>query len=333
MIPTQNHLKQNLNAIMPLFAVAYSLSVYLIFQQGDRQGYLDMLSVGFICVLPFVVGPLVVWFAPSRYRGSVAYALLAPSGAVLLFAAITAVFLGELWVCIVMVSPIVLGLAAISGLATNAIRRRWRDDHNDTTMNAIVLFLLASPFAFTPLELKWEAPTAVYHVTTQIHINATPDEVWQQIIRVPRITPAEQRPSLFHLLGVPQPLEAQLVSEGVGGQRYGLFAGGLLFDERITAWEPGRHIAFNITPRHTANTQLPLRQIGGDVYDIRSAAYTIESVPEGGVMLYLEGGYSLTSHFNGYGRLWMDLIMRDFQNYVLQTVQQRAEAATSANQR
>ncbi|MCA9994842.1 MAG: hypothetical protein KDE56_03775 [Anaerolineales bacterium] len=326
MIPTQNHFKQNLNAGVPLLAVAYSLSAYFIFQQGQQNGYLEVLSVGFICVLPFVIGPLVVWFAPSQYRGSVWYAILAPGGAMLLFVAITAVFLGELWVCIFMASPIALGLTAISGLMTNAIRRQWGNDHNDTTMNAIVLFLLASPFAFTPLELQWEPLTAVYRTITQIHINATPDEVWQQIIRVPQITPAEQRRTLFHLLGVPQPLEAQLVSEGVGGQRYGLFAGGLLFDERITAWEPARHIAFNITPRHTANTELPLRQIGGQVYDIRSAAYTIEPLADGGVMLHLDGTYSLTSHFNGYGRLWMDVIMRDFQNYVLQTVQQRAEA-------
>jgi hypothetical protein len=326
MMPTKNQFGQTLNAGVPLLAVAYSLSVYLIFQQGDRQGYFEVLSVGFICVLPLVVGPLVVWFAPSHYRGSAAYALLAPSGAMLLFVAITAVFLGELWVCIFMASPIALGLAAISGLMTNAIRRQWGDDHSDTTMNAVVLFLLASPFAFTPLELRLAAPTAVYQVSTQIHINATPEDVWQNIIRVPQITPAEQRRTLFHLLGVPQPLEAQLVAEGVGGQRYGLFAGGLLFDERITAWEPARHIAFDITPRHTASTQLPLRQIGGQVYDIRSAAYTIEPLADGGVILHLEGSYSLTSHFNGYGRLWMDFIMRDFQNYVLQTVQGRAEA-------
>lgn len=308
---------------VPLLAVAYSLSAYLVFQQSQWQEYLQLLAIGFICLVPQAVGALVAWFAPSRYQNSRAYAMLAPAGVMLLFMAITAVFLGELWLCVLIASPIALPLSAFIGALVYGIRRRNRTNH--TTMNMVILLLLASPFAATPLELRVAAPTAVYHVTTQIHINATPADVWSQIIRVPRITPAEQQRTLFHLVGVPQPLEAQLVAEGVGGQRYGLFAGGLLFDERITAWDPARHIAFDITPRHSGHTQLPLRQIGGQVYDIRSAAYTIEPAPEGGVILRLEGSYSLTSHFNGYGRLWMDLIMRDFQNYVLKTVKQRVE--------
>lgn len=310
---------------VPLLAVAYSLSAYVLFQQSGWQENLQLLSLGFVCLVPFAAGGLVVWFAPQRYRGSLAYALIAPSLVTLLFMTLTAVLLGELWVCVLIASPIGMAMAAGSGGLAYAIRRRRQSDRGTTT-NIMVLFLLVSPFVVTPLELRLTPPTAVYQVSTQIQIDASPDEVWAHIIRVPAITAAEQAQSLFHLLGVPQPIEAQLISGEVGGLRYGRFAEGLLFVETITAWEKGQHIAFDIEPRHTAETRPPLRQIGGQVYDIHAAAYTIEPLAQGGVILHLDGTYRLISHFNGYGRLWMDVIMRDFQNYVLRTVQQRAEA-------
>jgi hypothetical protein len=304
-------------------ALAYGLLAHLLFQQDELQSLYGLLTLGFICLMPLVLGALVVLLAPRRYRASRTYALLAPMAVALIFLLAAAVLLQELWICLLMAAPFALVLALVGGLLTYLLRRRQSAESGGGQL--MLLLLLLSPYWFTPLEQQLPTRTERYRVETAVYIQASPETVWQNVIRVPAIQPAEQRLSFFHLVGVPQPLEAELVSEGVGGGRYGRFARGLLFVETITEWEPERHIRFEIEPQHMSRPTPPLDQIGGTHYDIEAAAYTLEPQPDGRVLLRLSGEYRLTTRFNGYGRLWMDMAMRDFQNYVLQVVKARAE--------
>lgn len=306
-------------------ALAYGLLAHLVFQQSSLQSVYGLLTIGFICLMPLVLGALVMLLAPRRYRSSRLYVTLAPLGVGLLFLLIGAVWLKELWICLLMASPFVLGLALIGGIVVYV----WwqRQTTTDTGSQIMMLLLLLSPYWFTPLEQQFPVRTEQYQVETAVRIEASPEVIWQNVIRVSEIQPAEQQLSLFHVLGVPQPLEAQLQSAGVGGTRYGRFARGLVFVETITEWQPQQRIRFEIEPQHTTRPLPPLDQIGGPHYDIEAAAYTLEPQSDGSVLLSLSGEYSLTTRFNGYGRLWMDLAMRDFQNYVLQVVKVRAERA------
>ena len=308
-------------------ALAYGVLARLIFQQPALRDLLGLVTIGFTCLAPLVVGALVVLLAPRRYRTSIKYALLMPVGVASLFLIIVGLFTQELLICLLMAAPFVLALAVVGGLLVSLWWRRRPVP--DSGSNVMVLLLLLSPYLFTPLENQLPTQRNYYIVETAIVIEASPEVVWENIIRVPEIQPAERRFSAFHLLGVPQPLEAHLLSEGVGGERSGRFAGGLLFAERITVWEPQRQIRFEIEPHHLATPRPPLDQIGGPYYDIQAAAYTIEPLPDGSVRLYLSGDYSLRTHFNGYGRLWMDFAMRDFQNYVLSVVKTRSENSYS----
>ena len=304
-------------------ALAYGLLTRLLFQQPEVRDLLGLVTIGFICLAPLVVGALVVLLAPHRYRTSNKYALLMPMAVATLFLIIVGLFTQELLICLLMAAPFALALAVVGGFLVSLWWRRRPEADNGS--NIMVVVLLFSPYVFTPLENQVPIPTGSYTVETAVMIEASPDVVWENIIRVPEIEPAEQRFSAFHLLGVPQPREARLLSEGVGGERTGRFAGGLLFAERITVWEPQRQIRFEIEPHHLGDPRPPLDQIGGPYYDIQAAAYTIEPLPDGSVRLYLSGDYTLRTRFNGYGRLWMDFAMRDFQNYVLSVVKTRSE--------
>lgn len=304
-------------------ALAYGLLARLLFQQPALGDLLGLLTIGFICLTPLVIGALAVLLAPRRYRTSMKYALLVPLGVASLFLIVAGFLTQELLICLLMAAPFALALAVAGGLLVNLWWRRRPEPGAGS--NLMMLLLLFSPYLLTPLENQLPNRTNYYTVEASVIIEASADVVWNNIIRVPEIQPAEQRFSVFHLVGVPQPLEAQLLSEGVGGRRTGRFAEGLLFAESITIWEPQQHIRFEIEPHYTSAPKPPLDQIGGPHYDIQAAAYAIEPIGDGSVRLYLSGDYTLTTRFNGYGRLWMDFAMRDFQNYVLHVVKMRAE--------
>src|SRR5262249_57452557 len=75
------------------------------------------------------------------------------------------------------------------------------------------------PIVLTPIEQLVPAPLGVHRLETAIPIHAPAAAVWEQIVDVPVIREAEQRPALFTRMGFPRPLSATIDRRAVGGVR------------------------------------------------------------------------------------------------------------------
>ena len=106
--------------------------------------------------------------------------------------------------------------------------------------------IMILPLLITPWESRVFARRDLRTVENVIVIQAPANVVWQSIERVPRIDPHELQPSWSHTIGFPNPVEATLSSEGIGGVRHATFEGGVLFVETIDEWEPQRRLGFSI---------------------------------------------------------------------------------------
>jgi hypothetical protein len=306
-----------------LLGLAYGLITRLLFGIAPLEDYLRTLSFGFMCVAPAGVGALAVFIA-SRGLHLTAWAALqvaALSSLILMIAVI--VFNVEIALCIVMASPLYVLVAGVGGIIMNALLNRNRQ--HPVVPASILLVMLAAPYLVTPVELRSVLPDLFRTVNTSIYIEAAPETVWENIIRVAPITEAEQSPSLYQLIGIPRPLHATLTGDGLGAVRRGIFEYGIRFEERITLWVVNRAVAFDIRLDPLYPVPAPLNQIGGQFFAINSAAYEIEPDGAGGVTLHLSSSYRLTTGINAYAALWADGIMADFQNYVLRVVKARAE--------
>ncbi|MDP9050832.1 MAG: hypothetical protein M3O31_08935, partial [Acidobacteriota bacterium] len=165
-------------------------------------------------------------------------------------------------------------------------------------------------------------------VSSEIRIHATPQTVWQNIERVPSISPTELRPTWTHRIGFPRPIEATLSYEGVGGVRHASFERGLLFIETVTAWVPDRRLAFTIkadTAHIPATTLDEHVTIGGHYFDVLDGEYSIEPLSNGDIVLHLTSHQRLTTDFNGYASLWTDAVMQNLQTSILGVIQHRCE--------
>lgn len=303
--------------------VAYGLSVRVM--AGLHWSGFGVMSLGFIVFMPFALGCLTVYCAEVRCRRSVWAWLLLPWVAVGGALLGTLLALLEGFICIVMFVPIALLLATMGGIAGGFAGRVVRSHRARAVTMACVAVL---PF-FTGM---WEKPVLhqleMRRVENVIDIQAPPEVVWRNIERVPAITKAELPKTWAGKIGFPDPIEATLSHEGVGGVRNATFERGLSFIETIDTWEPGQRLGFTIaanTDKIPPTTLDEHVRVGGEYFDVLRGEYLLEPLPNGVTRLHLWSEHRLSTDFNWYAHLWTDAVMSDLQWRILQVIKGRCE--------
>jgi hypothetical protein len=184
------------------------------------------------------------------------------------------------------------------------------------------------PLLVAPWENRVLYHLELRNVENVIDIHAPADVVWRNIERVPPIRADELPSSWSHRIGFPDPVEATLSHEGLGGVRRATFAGGVLFIETIDIWEPQRRLGFSIQaqtdqiPKTTLDEHV---RIGGEYFDVLHGEYRLEPLANGVTRLHLSSRHRVSTDFNWYAHLWTDAVMSDLQKRILFVVQQRCE--------
>ena len=301
-------------------ALLYGAVVRYVFGIPGVSNFLTTMTCGFLFVVPIAMGALTVRFAPKEYRSNTGFCIFMPWVSVAVVALGAMLLEVEAMICIVMALPLFVVFSSLGGMWA-----RDRNGSNQTVQNNMLLIVLVAPYLITPLESRVPEFDSYRLVENQITIHASVDRVWENIVSVPYIRPEEQGFSVFHLLGVPKPLEATLSHQGIGGVRNASFESGLSFVETVTKWEEKRSLSFSIVPDKQPNLPKPFDQIGGKYFDILNGTYWIEPVGEDTVILHLSSEHRLSTHFNAYGGLWTDYVMSDLQMYILRIIRTRAE--------
>ena len=298
-----------------LIGAGYGIFARLIEFSLVVKGLFGAMTLCFLFIVPLVMGYLTVY---PVSRPTWTFRLVAPWVPIFISVLVAGLVGWEGSICIVMGLPLLMILGSIGG----AIGARA-----GSRTGAMIAALL--PFALSPVERLLPLPTSIRTVETEIAISATPAAVWSQIIEVPAIKPAEQRPALFTRIGFPRPISATLSHHGVGGIRQARFEGGVLFLETITDWDNERLLRFTIRPETDSIPVTTLDQhvvVGGPYFDVLTGTYRIEPVDSTGVILHLTSELRVSTPFNFYSGPWADAIMRSIQRNILAVVRHRAEA-------
>lgn len=281
----------------------------------------------FMFLFPFAIGGLATGAGLQIY--SHYGCILAP---VLLFAIIFPLVhyrLAEGLVCILMALPLWLAAGLGGGLATWLIHRRQRSLSEESGMARLkVVGLLALPFALLYAEEtsppEWQTRT----VTRSIEIAAGAQEVWPLLVAIPAVGPGEGIATFTHdVAGIPRPSEARLVAREGHLVRAGRWGADIRFEERITALEPGRRIAWdfafpdNSVQRYTDHHISP----DGPLLKIAQGGYTLTPLADGRVRVTLSTTYRMRSRLGWYLELWGEQMLGDVHDNVLAIIRQRAE--------
>lgn len=304
--------------------VMYGILSLVISRMDESKEYIALMTMGFIFMIPFVIGFITVFFSNPKQQKSWLFRILAPWITSIICLVFTFIIGWEGTICVIMLSPIYLALSSLGGVVAGSILSVFNNPKPIYLSLGIFLFL---PFGMSSIETRYPNKEDRRTVHTEIIIHSTPGIVWKNIIRVPKIT--EKQDGFFYKMGFPKPVEANLSKEGVGGIRNAKFERGLYFTETITKWKKEKKIGFIIqshpesTPTKTLDTHVVP---GGEFFDALYGEYEIVELGKNKIQLKLLSQYRLSTRFNFYASLWSDFLMRDIQNNILKVLKKRCES-------
>ncbi len=301
----------------------YAGFCHLLARISGQHRLFEVVTLGYVFVLPLVIGFLAVWRSFPEQSSSWRYCTFAPLGAATLTLLCSILVGWEGAICVIVGGFAFIPLASVGGLCAGLLLARGRKERLNTYLLPMLLTL---PLLSSAVESSIGGRTAFSSAKTKIVINAPKSVVWQNIIRVPLIT--EPLDGAFYKIGFPKPLSADLSHEGVGGVRHARFERGLEFVETVNEWVPEKSIGFEIKvdPEVTPLTTLDEHvTVGGRYFDVLHGRYEIEEIATDKVVLHLESTFRVSTTLNFYADLWAHLLMSDIQNTILKVIRSRCE--------
>lgn len=304
--------------------VLFALVMRIGFGIEAFKDFVQVMSVTFFFCLPVGVGILTMVFSQVKHVQKLAYRVFMPWVPVMLFFFITLGLFIEGWACWVMALPVFLLLSTVGGAIGGYIKLKSRNKSHKLNVSLALLL----PVVMFPVEDAIKLTPAHYQAYTYIDIHASPQTIWNHVVRVQEITEQEDKGALTAFLGFPRPLKAQLNYAGLGGSRKAIFTRGLVFTEVVTKYIHEKEMQFTINansyeiPSTTLDKHL---LIGGDYFNVLDGTYELEPLADNTCRLHLYSHFTVNTSFNFYASMWATWIMKAIQNNILQVVKHRCE--------
>ena len=225
-------------------------------------------------------------------------------------------------ICLLMTVPLALPVLLLGALLGRELRKRTRA----RARQLLPAFVL-------PLALLHAAPrdtdadADLHAASSSITIQASPEQVFAHVVSFSELPPPDEW--LFRLTGIAYPLRADIVGSGVGAVRHCQFTTGA-FVEPITAWVPGKHLAFNVTQHPPSMEELsPYHALQPahleNTFQSRRGEFRMHACGDGATCLTGTTWYTLQMGPSAYWQLWADAIVKTIHGRVLRHVKALAE--------
>ena len=268
--------------------------------------------------VPFVTGALASYLANRPARRSLATTLLVALSSQLAIGAGMVVVAAEGFLCLMMALPIAFSVAILGALWGREIATRRSDSPR---MAAVVLLALPALDGLAPPPRPIDGMVA-----SRVEIAAPPEVVWRHVVSFSELPPP--REWWFHL-GIAYPMRARIEGRGVGAVRRCEFSTGA-FVEPITAWDPPRRLAFDVTASPPSLEEWsPYRRVYAahleNGFRSRRGEFRLVAVEGGGTRLEGRTWYRLDLHPSWYWGPFADAIVGSIHQRVLRHIRALAE--------
>lgn len=310
-------------ALAVLVACVMGLGIYALLESIRPAS--GLVSFSFLLILPAAVCALVSYIADPWGELPLTRYLMVPVWILLGAIVLSIVILREGTVCVLMLSPLWL----LSGVGGAALTWKLRGKAGDGKAYCVALFAL--PLIAIQIEPILPVPATTATVSRSAIIAAPPERIWPLLRGIPDVKPGEGRWNFSQdVVGVPRPLGARLLGEGIGAVRLANWGEHVRFDERITEWRPGTRIGWSFHFDDIAGWAFTDRHLmpNSAYFRVTTGGYTIRRLPDGRSKLTIETRYWMRTPVNAYAALWGEVFLGDLENNLLTLVRCRAEALT-----
>jgi hypothetical protein len=273
---------------------------------------------GLFVLTPFTVGLTTGHIANRRVALDLGSTVAIGVGAAALGSLALVMFALEGLACIIMAAPLGAAVAAIGAAIGHRTSPGYRHDRPFLTV------------AFLPAVFALEAampPSVTIETDEAIHISAPPAAVWRALTSD---QPISAPIGLVGEAGLAIPLRGRLLGEGVGAERLGEFSTGIA-RERVTAWVPGRRLAFTVIEQPPAMEEMsPYRRVHAPhvrgYFDTGETRFDLEPLPGGQTRLTVRASHVLRIDPVPYWAPIARWAVRENAGRVLRAIRERAES-------
>ena len=276
---------------------------------------------GLFVWLPIVMGAISTML--YGYKNTVAKKKLAWNAQLMLLVYCIGllIFAFEGVICLFMAAPIGMFFTWLGFLIGYAYVNKW---NNKGTSAAVIVLILSVP-SLMGFEHSVPQKDEIRSVVTTIEIDASPEKVWQNVVRFPQL---KEPTELIFKTGIAYPINATIDGNGVGAVRHCNFSTGS-FTEPITVWDEPSLLRFSVSEQPETMREL-------SIYDIHPNHLH-------GYWVSQQGQFRLTRLVNGhtllegttwyvnkiqpgvYWSLWSDYIVHTIHRRVLDHIKTQAE--------
>jgi len=225
-------------------------------------------------------------------------------------------------VCIFMAFPIAFTVGLLGAFFGRAVALCGR-----RAVPPAISAMLVLPVCIA-LEPPHTTGRILHEVRSSVEIDAPPERVWEHVIAFRPITAP---PDWISRLGVAYPEYAHIDGEGEGAVRYCVFSTGA-FVEPITAWEPARRLAFNVTSSPDPMRELsPYKNLSPPhlhgYLRSRRGEFRLVALPDNRTRLEGSTWYEIEMSPEGYWQMWSDFLIHRIHERVLEHIKVDTETA------
>ncbi|EYF08143.1 Hypothetical protein CAP_5903 [Chondromyces apiculatus DSM 436] len=273
---------------------------------------------------PFVMGAVSAYLFNRPAPRPTGNTLLVAVASTLIAGTALLLFALEGIICLVMAVPIAMVIALLGALIGRAVATRTR-----TPIQHTAAMMLALP-GIAGVEAQ-VGSLPVHEVRSAIEIEAPPEAVWPNVIGFSELPPPAE---WVFSTGISYPMRARIEGEGVGAVRYCEFSTGP-FVEPITAWEPPRRLAFDVSAQPPSMKEWsPFRHVHPPHLDsgLRSqrGEFRLIALPGGRTRLEGSTWYTLSLFPALYWKAWSDELLHRIHGRVLAHVKRLSEEGAGA---
>ncbi len=310
-------------AILLTFAFALCIYWYL----DNRAVQVGLISLTFLLILPAALSAAIAVVLDWQGRRELRFYFLVPMCLFGVAAVAATILLREGAVCIIMLAPLWL-LAGLGGsLGVYSFRKRRRSG------GALCTVVLVIPLLAIQAEGQLPTPEATARVSRDIVVAASPERIWPLLIAIPQVRAGEGRWNVSQdVIGIPRPLDARLVGQGIGAERLARWDAGIKFREVITEWRPLDRIAWDFVFDDMTGWGFTDRHLIPDssYFKVLKGGYVLTPLGPGRTRVSLDTTYWMKTPVNGYAALWGEFFLGDLQTNLLALVKRRAERSPVA---
>lgn len=297
-----------------LFRLILGNNSYDIFDSG-------ILTYTFLFGVPIVIGVVPITFSSTEIYKSKFKQFFYPIITIVIYI-ITCLMTGiEDFICALIVGFPALIVAGVAGLICGS---RTTEKENDKKLYSI-LFL---PLFLFPIENVLPDKSNFFTVETSTIINNQPENIFPNLIEVPKIEQNEFKDGFYQYIGIPRPIESKSFTQNNQLVRIGKFTDDLELFEYVTELEENKYVNFKIDILKSKLRQKPTDQhvLKGKYFKFENINYRLEKINSNQTKITLSCEYQLTSKLNWYSNFWAENIIQDFEKRLLQSLKLKLDS-------